>query len=53
MYINIREYRREQSGMDNPKKLTTLGTQDRRRRQTKQKNTTQCGVDHHYTQAKK
>ena len=30
-----------QSRMDNPEKLTTLCTQDTRRRQTKQKNTTQ------------
>ena len=27
----------EQSGMDNAEKLTTLGTQDKTRRQTKQK----------------
>jgi len=30
-----------QSRMDNPEKLATLGTQDTRGRQTKQKNTTQ------------
>ena len=35
--------------MDNPEKLTTLGTQDTRRRQTKQKHNTLC-VRHHYIQ---
>jgi hypothetical protein len=35
--------------MDNPQKLTTLGTQNTRRRQTKQKHNTIC-VEHHYAQ---
>jgi len=35
--------------MDNPEKLTTLGTQDTRRRKTKQKLSTLC-VRHHYIQ---
>jgi hypothetical protein len=33
--------------MDNPEKLETLGKQDTRRRQTKQKHNTIC-VGHHY-----
>ena len=37
--------------MDYPKKLTTLGTQDTRRRQAKQKHNTIC-VGHHYAKAK-
>jgi hypothetical protein len=36
-----------QSKMDNPEKLETLGKQDTRRRQTKQKHNTIC-VGHHY-----
>jgi len=36
--------------MDNPGKLATLGTQDTRRRQTKQKHNTICVV-HPYAQA--
>ena len=35
--------------MDNPEKLATQGTQDTRRRQTKQKLNTIC-VGHHYEQ---
>jgi hypothetical protein len=35
--------------MDNQEKLATLGTQDTRRRQTKQKHNTIC-VWHHYAQ---
>ena len=35
--------------MDNPEKLATLGTQDTKRRQAKQKHNTIC-VGHHYTQ---
>jgi len=35
------EITKGQSRMDNPKTLATLGTQDRGRRQTKHKNTTQ------------
>jgi len=35
------EKREGQSRMDNPGKLATLGTQDTRRRQRKQKSTTQ------------
>ena len=38
--INVRETRRRNQKMDNPEKLTTLGTQDTGRRQTKQKHTT-------------
>jgi hypothetical protein len=34
--------------MDNPEKLSALGTQRTRRRQTKQKHSTIC-VGHHYT----
>ena len=34
--INVRETRRRNQKMDNPEKLTTLGTQDTGRRQTKQ-----------------
>jgi hypothetical protein len=34
--------------MDNPEKLSVLGTQRTRRRQTKQKHSTIC-VGHHYT----
>ena len=37
--------------MDYPQKLTTLGTQDTRRRQAKQKHNTLC-VEHHYAKAK-
>jgi len=37
--------------MENPQKLATLGTQDTRRRQTKQKHNKIC-VGNHYTQAK-
>ena len=36
--------------IDNPDKRATLGTQDTRRRQTKQKHNAIC-VGHHYTQA--
>ena len=35
--------------MNNPEKLETLGTQDSRRRQIKQKHNTIC-VGHHYAQ---
>ena len=35
--INARENRKEQSIMDNPEKLETLGTQDTGRRQTNKK----------------
>ena len=35
--------------MDNPEKLATFGTQDTRRRQTKQTHNTTC-VGHQYTQ---
>ena len=35
--------------MDNPEKLATLGTQETRRWQTKQKHNTIC-VGHHYEQ---
>jgi len=35
--------------MDNPVRLGTLGTQDTRQRQAKQKHTTIC-FGHHYTQ---
>ena len=45
----VRENRRGQSKMDNPEKLATLGTQDTRRRKTKQKHNTIC-VGHPYTQ---
>ena len=45
----VRENRRGQSKMDNPEKLATLGTQDTRRRKTKQKHNTIC-VGHHYAQ---
>jgi len=38
-----------QSNMGNPEKLATLGTQDKRRRQTKQKHKTIC-VEHHHAQ---
>jgi len=41
LYINVRENRRGQSRLDNPETLTTLGRKDKRRRQTKPKNTTQ------------
>ena len=37
--------------MENPEKLATLGRQDTRRRQTKQKHNTIC-AGHHYTQHK-
>ena len=37
--------------MDYPQKLTTLGTQDTRRRQAKQKHNTLC-VEHHYAKTK-
>jgi len=37
-----------QSKIDNPEKLATFGTQDTRRRQTKQKHNT-IRVGHHYT----
>jgi hypothetical protein len=46
--INVRENQKGQSRMDNPEKLTTLGTQNTRRRQTKQK--TQHN-DHNYFKA--
>ena len=46
---NVRENQKGQSRMDNPEKLTTLGTQNTRRRQTKQKHNTIC-VEHHYAQ---
>ena len=36
---------KDQSKMDNPEKMATLGTQDTRRRQTRQKNTTQYVLD--------
>jgi len=36
-YINVRKHRRGQWRMDNPEKLTTSGTHDTGRRQTKQK----------------
>jgi hypothetical protein len=32
IYINVRENRKEQSRMDNPETLATLGTQDTGRR---------------------
>jgi hypothetical protein len=35
--------------MENPEKLATLGRQDTRRRQTKQKHNTMC-AGHHYAQ---
>ena len=35
--------------MENPEKLATLGRQDTRRRQTKQKDNTMC-AGHHYAQ---
>jgi hypothetical protein len=35
--------------MDNPEKMATLGTQERRRRRIKQKHNTIC-VEHHNTQ---
>ena len=34
--------------MDNPEKLAKLGTQDTRRRQTKQKKPNTVCVEHHY-----
>ena len=43
--INIRENQKGQSRMDNPEKLATFGTQNTRRRQTKQINTTQYVLD--------
>ena len=45
--INVREYRKGQSKMGNPKKLATLGTQETRRRKAKQKFNIVC-VRHHY-----
>jgi hypothetical protein len=35
--------------MENPEKVATLGRQDTRRRQTKQKHNTMC-AGHHYAQ---
>ena len=47
--INVREYRKGQSKMGNPKKLATLGTQETKRRKAKQKLNIIC-VGHHYMQ---
>jgi hypothetical protein len=41
-YINVKEERKGQLTFDNPEKRATLGTQDTRRRQTKQKHNIIC-----------
>jgi hypothetical protein len=40
-YINVREYRRGQSKMENPETLATYGTQDKEK-QNKEHNTSSC-----------
>ena len=49
--ISTLEKQKERSGMDNPEKLATLGTQDTKQRQTKQKtqHDSIC-VGYHYAQ---
>ena len=42
MYINVGEYRRGQSKMDNPEKMTAQGTQDE---ENQIKNKTQYAMD--------
>ena len=57
MFVNHVHYQNKdqgipkgQSKMETPEKLSTQGTQDTRRRQTKEKHNTIC-VGHHYMQA--